>query len=122
VANEIILKLDVTMESSDPSPEVRGFRKILEQKLVGLFLLERDIAKRRSRVLWLSEGHVCTRFFHLHAKHKMLNSFIAHIKVDGVLVTNKDDKGKAVDTFYDQLFDNVTCIERTNNEQLAKKI
>jgi hypothetical protein len=34
----------------------------------------------------------------------MLNSFIAHIKVDGVLVTNKDDKGKAVDTFYDQLF------------------
>jgi hypothetical protein len=31
----------------------------------------------------------------------MLNSFIAHIKVDGVLVTNKDDKGKAVDTFYD---------------------
>jgi hypothetical protein len=33
----------------------------------------------------------------------MLNNFIAHIKVDGVLVIDKDDKAKAVYNFYDQL-------------------
>jgi hypothetical protein len=46
IANELILRLDVEMESRPPSTEERGFRKLLKRKLLGLALLERTIARQ----------------------------------------------------------------------------
>jgi hypothetical protein len=103
VANELILKLDVAMESRDLSVEERGLRCLLKRKLLGLASLERTIARHRSRIHWLSEGDACTKFFHLHTNHRKRKNYIAHLQVDGVLVSNQDDKAKAVDAFYEKL-------------------
>jgi hypothetical protein len=51
----------------------------------------------------LSEGDACTKFFHLHANHRRRKNFIAHLKVDGALVAGQEEKGKAVDSFFQQL-------------------
>jgi mannosylglycoprotein endo-beta-mannosidase len=110
VANELILRLDVAMESRALSVEERGFRRLLKRKLLGLASLERTIARRHCRIHWLSEGNACTRFFHLHANHRRRKSFIVHLQVDGVLISDQDDKSKAVDSFYEQLLG--TCPER----------
>jgi hypothetical protein len=110
VANELILRLDVAMESRALSAEERGFRRLLKRKLLGLASLERTIARHHSRIHWLSEGNACMRFFHLHANHRRRKSFIAHLQVDGVLISDQDDKSKVVDSFYEKLLG--TCLER----------
>ncbi|KAM0829122.1 hypothetical protein ACQ4PT_067074 [Festuca glaucescens] len=103
VANELILRLDVAMESRALSRGERGLRKLLKGKLLGLASLERTIARQRSRITWLSEGDACTRFFHLHANHRRRKNFITHFKVDGSLVADQEGKAKAADAFYEQL-------------------
>jgi hypothetical protein len=103
VANELILRLDVAMESRALSQGERGMRKLLKRKLLGLASLEMTIARQRSRIMWLSECDACTKFFHLHANHRCRKNFIAHLKVDGVLVADQEEKSKAVDSFYEHL-------------------
>lgn len=103
IANELILRLDVAMESRPLSTEERDFRKLLKRNLLGLSSLERTVACQRSRITWLAEGDACTKFFHLHANHRRRKNFIAHIKVDGVLVSDQDEKTDAVDSFYGDL-------------------
>jgi hypothetical protein len=77
LANELILRLYVTMESRALSMEERGFWKLFKRKLLGLASLERTIARHRSRITWLAGGDACTKFFHLHANHRRRKNFIA---------------------------------------------
>jgi hypothetical protein len=62
LASEPILRFDVAMESRQLSPDEIALRLLLKKKLLGLASLERTIARQRSRILWLREGDVCTRF------------------------------------------------------------
>ncbi|KAM0913456.1 hypothetical protein ACQ4PT_012157 [Festuca glaucescens] len=103
LANELILRLDVAMESRQLSVEERAFRRLLKRKLLGLASLERTIARQRSRITWLAEGDACTKFFHLHANHRRRKNFIAQLSVDGTLVAEQDKKAEAVDSFYGDL-------------------
>jgi len=99
LANELILRLDVAMESRALSPEERSFRGRLKRQLLGLASLERTMARQRSRLLWLSEGDACTKFFHLHANHRRRKNHIPLLKVDGALVADQDEKSAAVDSY-----------------------
>jgi hypothetical protein len=103
IANELILRLDAAMEVRPLSVEERGLRRLLKRKLLELASLERTIARHRSRIHWLSEGDACTKFFHLHANHRRRKNFIVHLQVDGVLISEQEDKAQAVDAFYEQL-------------------
>jgi hypothetical protein len=102
LATEVILRLDVAMDSRLLSPEERALRRLLK-KLLGLASLERTLAWQRSRLLWLWEGDACTRFFHTHASHRRRKNFIGHLLVDGQRVTNHVDKAEAVDSFFEDL-------------------
>jgi hypothetical protein len=84
LATELILRFDIAMESRRLSDQERALRRLLKKKLLGLASLERTIARKRSRVLWLREGAACTRFFHLHASHRRRKNFIGHLVVDNV--------------------------------------
>jgi hypothetical protein len=53
--------------------------------------------------MWLAEGDACTKFFYLHANHRRNKNYIAQLKVDGVLVSDKDKKVDALDAFYGDL-------------------
>ncbi|KAM0924223.1 hypothetical protein ACQ4PT_005019 [Festuca glaucescens] len=91
------------METRSLSTSERGLRKLLKRKLLGLASLERTNARQRSRIAWLKEGDACTRFFHLQANHRRRKNFIPHLRVDGVLVADQDDKARVVDDFFEQL-------------------
>ena len=60
VATEVILSLDVAMESRAFSAVKINLRRVLKRKLLGLASLEWTIARHSSRVLWLKEGDACT--------------------------------------------------------------
>jgi hypothetical protein len=39
----------------------------------------------------------------LHSNHRHQKNFISELKVDGVLISDQDEKAGVVDTFYNQL-------------------
>jgi hypothetical protein len=82
LATEVILHLDVAMDTRLLTPEERALIPLLKKKLMGLASLERTLARQRSRILWLCEGDTCTRFFHSHASHKKCKNFIGHLLVE----------------------------------------
>jgi hypothetical protein len=83
LATEVILRLDIAMDSRLLSPEEHTLRFLLKKKLLGLASLERTLARQRLRNLWLREGDACTRFFHTQASHRRRKNFIGHLLVDG---------------------------------------
>jgi hypothetical protein len=103
LATEVILRLDVAMDSHLLSPEERALRHLLKKKLLGLASLERTLARQRSRLLWLREGDACTHFFHTQASHQRRKNFIGHLLVDNRRVTDHVDKAEAVDSFFGEL-------------------
>jgi hypothetical protein len=99
LATEVILCLDVVMDSRLLSPEERALRHLLKKKLPGLASLEQTLACQRLQLLWLKEGDACTHFFHTHASHRRHKNFIMHLMVDDRRVTDHADKAEAVDFF-----------------------
>jgi hypothetical protein len=83
LATEVIVRLDVAMDSRMLSPEEGVLCRLLKKKLLGLASLERTMARQRPRLLWFQEGNACTRFFHTHASHRRRKNFIGHLLVDG---------------------------------------
>jgi hypothetical protein len=69
-------------------------------KLLGLASLERTIARQHGRILWLKEGDARTRFFHIYPSGRRLWNFVAHFKVDDVLISEHVDKAYVVDEFF----------------------
>lgn len=55
-AREVVLRLDVAMESRPLSPDERRLRARLKQAYLGLASLERTMARQRAKIAWLREG------------------------------------------------------------------
>jgi hypothetical protein len=72
-------------------------------QLLGLASLERTIARQLLRITWLAGGDACPKFFHMHVNHHHRKNFIAQLKVDGVPVSDHDEKAEDVDSFYGEL-------------------
>lgn len=104
IAMEVILWLDVALESRSLSYEERELRRILKCKLLGLCSLERTIARQRSRLLYLREGDTNTKFFHRHARQRQRRNMITTLKKDGQILTVHDQIVVAVDEYYEALF------------------
>jgi hypothetical protein len=67
IAREVVLRLDVAMESRRLSPDERRLRAHLKHAYLGLASLERTMARQRAKIAWLKEGDANTAFFHQHA-------------------------------------------------------
>jgi hypothetical protein len=68
MAREIILKLDQATERRSLTNAEFELRKDIKFKCLGLSSLERTIARQRSRVRYLADGDVNTKYFHLLAR------------------------------------------------------
>jgi hypothetical protein len=62
------------------------------------------IARLCSRIGWLQDGDANAKLFHLHSRHRKRKNFIANIAADGQILTNHEDKARAANDFYENLF------------------
>ncbi|XP_073359839.1 uncharacterized protein [Aegilops tauschii subsp. strangulata] len=104
IALEVILRLDVASDSRQLSRGEQDLRRILKRKLLGLCSLERTIARQRSRLLYLKEGDVTTKFFFRHARQRQRRNIITSIKKEGEYLTGHESIAAAVDEYYESIF------------------
>jgi hypothetical protein len=67
LANELMHRLDMALESRLLSNEEHQLRKGLKHRVLGLAAIECSWRRQASRLVWLKEGDTCTRFFLLKA-------------------------------------------------------
>jgi hypothetical protein len=75
----------------------------MKLKSLGLSSLQRTIARRESRVLWLSEGDAPTKFFHVQANARCHCKFIHSLQHDGQILVSEDHKAAAVFDYFDSI-------------------
>jgi hypothetical protein len=68
---EVVLRLDVAMESRTLSPDERRLQAHLKRAYLGLASLERTMACQRAKIAWLREGDANMAFFHQHAAYRV---------------------------------------------------
>jgi hypothetical protein len=62
-AREVVLRLDIAMESRQLSPDERRLQAHLKHAYLGLATLERTMARQRAKIAWLKEGDANTALF-----------------------------------------------------------
>lgn len=103
-ALELILRLDMAMDSWELSSAEFELRKLLKKKLLGLCSLERSIERKRSRLLHLKEGDANTNFFHRHAKHRQRKNMIMSLRHNDEIIIGQDRIATVEDDYYGALF------------------
>jgi hypothetical protein len=63
IAREVVLRLDIAMESRQLSPDERRLQAHLKHAYLGLATLERTMARQRAKIAWLKEGDANTALF-----------------------------------------------------------
>jgi hypothetical protein len=87
-AREVVLRLDMIMESRPLFPDERRLRALLKHTYLGLASLERTMARQRAKIACLSEGDANTSFFHQHASYRRQNNAIRSLQVDGAVISD----------------------------------
>lgn len=100
LANEIILRLDVTQEDRPLSPREQSLRDYLKLRIFGLAVLECTRKKKMSRILHLREGDVNTKFFHLRINARQRKNHIHWFKRDHGWVVSHEEKVKVVSNHF----------------------
>jgi hypothetical protein len=76
------------------SPEEVALRCELKFKCLGLASLAQTITPQQSRLTFLHEGNVNTKFFHLQVCHRGQKNFIDHLLHMGATVVDEAEKAQ----------------------------
>lgn len=115
LAREIVLGLDEAEESRTLEARELELRRSLKLRTLGLASMARRIARQRSRLTFLAEGDVNTRFFHLQACHRRRKNRITSLNVHGTDITSERLMAQAVyDHFSSTLGSNFERSRRIN--------
>jgi hypothetical protein len=85
ILREVVLRLDIAMESRQLSPDECRLRAHLKHAYFSLASLERTMARQRTKIAWLREGDANTAFFHQHAAYMRQKNVIHSLQVDARL-------------------------------------
>jgi hypothetical protein len=116
IAREVVMRLDVAMESRLLSPDERRLRAHLKHTYLGLASLERTIARQRAKIAWLREGDANTTFFHEHAAYRRQKNVIHSLQVGGAVISDHATMAEAAFTHFEGLLG--TSVERQHSLDL----
>jgi hypothetical protein len=85
--------IDNIEEHRDLSIEEWNFKDIMQQKVAELLNIQKIYWKQRTSIKWITEGDICSRFFHAHAtvKHKR-NTIASLTDENGITHSEHDHK------------------------------
>lgn len=96
MANELILRFDIAMETRQLTPQEFSFRKLLKQRVLGLAAVERARRRQVSRMTWLWAGDANTSFFNAKINSRRRKNFIHHLRTDTRIATEHEDKAELI--------------------------
>lgn len=114
---ELILSLDVVMESRQLTPAEFNFRKSLKQRIVGLATVERARRRQAFRLTWLRAGDANTSFFNPKICSRQRKNFIHSIKTSSHIATEHMEKTEIIREHFDRVWGNTETIRCTINWQ-----
>jgi hypothetical protein len=86
--------IDIIEEHHDLSIEEWNFRELLQSKNADLLQIQKIYWKQRASIKWVTDGDICSRFFHAHATVKHRRNTIALLSDDsGSIFSEHDLKG-----------------------------
>lgn len=102
--DKICAQLAAFYDTSLSSPPEKD-RLVLETKLHDLLHLEQDFWKQRSKVFWLTDGDLNTKFFHQQASNRRRkNSIKGLFDENGVWCNDEEDLEHIVLKYYGDMF------------------
>jgi hypothetical protein len=116
IAREVVLRLDIAMESRQLSQDERQLRAHLKHAYLGLASLERTMARQRAKITWLREGDTNTSFFHQHAAYRRQKNMIHSMQVDGAGISDHAAMAEATFTHFEGLLG--TSVDRVHSLDL----
>jgi hypothetical protein len=123
LARELLHQLEIAHDKRGLSSEETWLKNNLKKHTLALASLKRMIARFHSRIGWLHDGDTNTKLFHLHSRHRKWKNSIAKIVADGQILTNHEDKARAVNDFYENLLGtNLNKDHSINLEELGTAV
>jgi hypothetical protein len=103
IVSSTSVRLECARDHYQLAPHEEALRHRMKLKSPGLASLQRTIARQESRLLWLSEGDVPMRFFHVHANARRRRKFIHTLQEDGPIYVEEDQKAYLAFSFFDNI-------------------
>lgn len=100
VATEVILQLEVAQESRVLSVDERSLLSNLKSKFLGLAVLNKLKIRQRSRMTWLKEGDVNSKFFHIKTNSRKRKNFIHLLQTPTWVAISAQDKEEELYRFF----------------------
>lgn len=100
MANEVVFQLDVAQESRPLTTDECIFRANLKSKILGLAVLNKIQIRQHSRMTWLKEGDVNSKFFHIKANSRRRKNFIQTLQSQNGLAVSAQDKAETLYSFF----------------------
>jgi hypothetical protein len=91
VYKEVIYQLEKVQEIRILTTPEHNLIKLLKARILGLAVIQRCIARQRSRITWLRHGDANTKKFHIMANQRRKKNFIHSLhSEEGIAVTQPD--------------------------------
>lgn len=100
IASEVILQLEVAQESRILSVGEQNLLTNLKSKFLGLAVLNKLKIRQRSRMTWLKEGDVNSKFFHIKANSRKRKKFMNTLHTPTCIVISAKVKEEELYRFF----------------------
>jgi hypothetical protein len=100
VATEVIFQLEVAQESRVLADGERALLSNLKNRILALSVLNKIQIRQRSRLTWIKEGDVNSKFFHIKANSRRRKNFIQSLQTPSGIAISAQDKENELYRFF----------------------
>jgi hypothetical protein len=103
LAREVLHQREVARDHRSLAAHEEDVCCTMKLKTLGLSSLQWTIAQQESHILWLSEGDMPTKFFHVHASAWSRSKFIYSLNHDSCVLLEEADKAVVTFNFFNEV-------------------